>query len=173
MNEEHSPHVKLALQTINEYVRTGTILDVRSEAPDELLGSSAGVFVSLHKHGELRGCIGTIEATTSSIAEEIINNAISAAARDWRFQPVEPDELADLECSVDVLGAAEPVTDISEMDPKVYGVIVRRGSRKGLLLPDLDGVDSVQHQIAIALRKAGIGEEESYELFRFKVTRYH
>lgn len=173
MNEDHSPHVKLALQTISDFVRTGKIIEIPSDTPDVLTGRSAGVFVSLHKFGELRGCIGTIQATTDSIAEEIINNAVSAASRDWRFQPVEPNELAELECSVDVLDAAEPVTDISEMDPSIYGVIVRRGSRKGLLLPDLDGVDSVEDQIAIALRKAGIAEDESYELFRFKVTRYH
>ena len=172
MNETFSPHVKLALQTINEFVRTGKIIDIPPDSPVELTERKAGVFVSLHKRGELRGCIGTIQATTGSIAEEIVSNAISACSRDWRFQPVQPNELSELECTVDVLEAAEPVSNLLEMDPKVYGVIVKKGGRKGLLLPDLDGVESVEHQISIALRKAGISEDEDYELFRFKVTRY-
>jgi len=173
MNQPQSPHVKLALYTIQEYSHTGIMPVLPSDVSEKLTGRRAGVFVSLHKRGELRGCIGTIEPTTGSIAEEIMSNAVNAGYRDYRFEPLDPGEIPELECSVDVLEPAEPVKDIAELNPKTYGVIVKQGSRKGLLLPDLDGVDTVEQQISIALRKAGISEKEGYELLKFKVTRYH
>ena len=132
----------------------------------------AGVFVSLKKFGELRGCIGTTGPTTDSVVEEIIQNAISAGTRDPRFEPVTAAELPDLTISVDVLGSPEPIDDTSELDPSRFGVIVQSGGRSGLLLPDLEGVDTALEQLAIARRKAGIRADEPCRLMRFQVTRY-
>jgi AmmeMemoRadiSam system protein A len=132
----------------------------------------AGAFVSLHEGGELRGCIGTIAATAPCVAEEILRNAVAAGTRDPRFPPVEAGELAALECSVDVLGAAEPVAGPEELDVRRYGVIVSRGWRRGLLLPDLEGVSTPEQQIAIARQKGGIGPSEPYRLERVEVVRY-
>lgn len=170
--EPESPHARLAKMVVESYVGHGEVLDV-SDAPGELVGGRAGVFVCLKKSGDLRGCIGTIEPTTGNIAEEIRNNAISAALRDPRFPPVGPGELATLTYSVDVLEEPEDIPDVSHLDPKVYGVIVRgdRG-RSGLLLPDLEGVDSAEEQFRIAMMKSGIGPGEPVELQRFKVTRH-
>jgi AmmeMemoRadiSam system protein A len=169
--------VALARRTIEAHVRTGrrpSRLEAGEErqAP-EMKGPPAGVFVSLKLDGRLRGCIGTIEPTTGSVAEEVIQNAISAAARDPRFPPVREEELDRLAVSVDVLGAAEPVAGEGELDVRRYGVIVRKGRRSGLLLPDLEGVDTVAEQVAIARQKAGIGPEEAgVRLYRFEVFRY-
>ena len=138
-----------------------------------LLKDKAGVFVSLHKHDRLRGCIGTIAPTTGSIAKEIVRNAVCAATEDPRFDPVTADELKWLDISVDVLGRPEPIDGPEELDVKRYGVIVTNGHRRGLLLPDLDGVDTVEEQIAIARRKAGIREKEPVRLERFEVIRHH
>lgn len=170
---EHSPHVKLAKKAVETYVRENRVIDVPPDVPEELKNTRAGVFVSLKKNGALRGCIGTIEPVQDNLAEEIIANAISAAVRDPRFLPVEEDELDELTYSVDVLKPAEPVHDIRELDPKRYGVIVECGSRRGLLLPDLEGVDTVEEQIDIARRKAFIGPHEPIRLYRFEVVRYH
>lgn len=164
--------VSLARQSVNAYVRTGRIMPVPSELPDEL-NKRAGVFVSIHEFNELRGCIGTISATRRNIAEEIIHNAVSACSRDPRFSPVEEKELPYLQISVDVLGEAEHVSSLSEMDVKRYGIIVTKDSRRGLLLPDLEGVDTPQEQYRIACRKAGIDpEEEDVEMERFEVIRH-
>ena len=168
-----SPVVALARESLESYVRTGKKIRPGPEH-DELLRQRAGAFVSLKKHGELRGCTGTTEATTHNLAEEVIQNAISAGTQDPRFPPVEAGEIGDLEYSVDVLGAAEPVQSMDELDPKEYGVIVAKDDRRGLLLPDLEGVDTVAEQVAIARRKAGIRSSETgVKLSRFKVTRYH
>ncbi len=143
--------------------------------PDRLplqLAQKAGVFVSLKKGGMLRGCIGTVEPARQNLAEEIIANAISAALRDPRFMPLQKEELASLDISVDILSPLEKVESKTDLDPDRYGVLVRSGSRSGLLLPDLDGVASVDEQVAIATRKAGIRPGEPAELFRFTVTRY-
>ena len=168
---EH-PLVQLARKTIELYVREHKIATPPQELTPEMR-QRAGVFVSLHRQGELRGCIGTIEPTQPDVAHEVIANAISAATRDPRFPPVRPDELDDLDISVDVLSKPEPVHSLAELDPKRYGVIVALGGRRGLLLPDLEGVDTVEEQIRIALRKAGIGRNEPYQLYRFEVIRYH
>jgi len=140
--------------------------------PGEMKNTRAGVFVSLHKNGQLRGCIGTISATANCIADEIIQNAISAGLHDSRFQPVTADELPRLTYKVDVLGDAEDISDPAELDVKRYGVIVTNGKRRGLLLPNLEGIDTVQEQIAIAKRKAGIGDNEKITLQRFEVIRH-
>ncbi len=133
----------------------------------------AACFVSLKRGGGLlRGCIGTLEPAEADLGGEIARNALAAATRDPRFPPVTPDELADLSYSVDVLGIPEPAS-IEQLDPRRYGVIVCTGWRRGVLLPDLPGVDTVAAQVAIALEKAGIVAGEDYDVLRFTVTRYH
>ena len=139
---------------------------------EELLTTRAGAFVSIHKHGKLRGCIGTIAPVQTSLAKEIIENAVSAAVHDPRFDPITPDELQWLEINVDVLGEAEEISSSDQLDVKKYGVIVSSGGRRGLLLPDLDGVDTVEQQIRIAKQKAGIGQWEPVKLQRFEVVRH-
>ncbi|MBN2167782.1 MAG: AmmeMemoRadiSam system protein A [Actinobacteria bacterium] len=166
-----SEFTKLARKVIESYVQ-GNGVPTLEDVPEELAARRAGVFVSLKKKGELRGCIGTIEPTTSSIAEEIAGNAVSSATRDPRFPPVSPDELNELEYSVDVLEEPEEIPDISYLDPKTYGVIVRSEHRSGLLLPDLEGVETPENQVAIARMKARINPSEPVQLYRFKVTRY-
>ena len=164
------PVVRLAKRTVESYVREG-----KKPGPGKLtpeMRERAGVFVSLHKHGQLRGCIGTFGPTKSNIAEEIMSNAVSSATRDPRFPPITPDELLDLEYSVDVLTEPKLVQGAEELDPKRYGVIVKSGARRGLLLPDLEGVETVQQQIAICRQKGAILPDEPIELYRFEVRRY-
>ena len=144
-----------------------------ADLPQELLTRRAGAFVSIHKNGQLRGCIGTISAVEECLAKEIIQNAISASSRDPRFSPITADELKYLEISVDVLSEAEPIGSPDQLDVKRYGVIVSHGRKRGLLLPDLDGVDTVEEQIRIARQKAGIREHETYSLERFEVVRHY
>jgi AmmeMemoRadiSam system protein A len=168
--DEFHPVVKLAKEAVESYVRTGETPEPRELSPE--MRERAGVFVSLHKHGQLRGCIGTFEPAKDNVAEEIIANAISASTMDPRFPAVTESELGDLEYSVDVLTAPEPITDLSQLDPVKYGVIVESGWRRGLLLPDLEGVDSVEEQIAICRLKAGISAGEPVNLYRFQVRRF-
>lgn len=137
-----------------------------------MLENRAGCFVSIHKFGNLRGCIGTIGPTRKNVAEEIIQNAISASSRDPRFPRVAKNELEDLEISVDILEEAELVNSIKDLDEKIYGIIVTSGFRRGLLLPNIEGVTSPQQQISIVLQKAGISPDENYKLERFKVIRH-
>jgi len=170
MAEELHPIVKLAKETVESYVRDGKTPRPKELTPE--MRERAGVFVSLHKHGQLRGCIGTFEPARDNVAEEIIANAISSSTRDPRFPPVNASELDNLEYSVDILTEPEPVTDISQLDHKKYGVIVESGWKKGLLLPDLEGVDSVEEQIAICRLKAGITAGEPIKLYRFQVKRF-
>lgn len=165
-------YVALAKETLEEYITTGKTINVPSALPEEMISQKAGVFVSLKLNGELRGCIGTIKSTRNCIAEEIIQNAISAGTQDPRFFPVSSDELKDIVYSVDVLMDAEPIESIEQLDVKKYGVIVRSGARTGLLLPNLEGVDTPEYQISIALHKAGIGQKENFTLERFEVVRH-
>ena len=167
---KESPPVKLARETVESFITRGEIPHPKN-IPPEMKGK-AGVFVSLHKHDELRGCIGTIEPDEPDIAQEIIRNAISSATRDPRFNPVTTDELPQLEYSVDILTEPEPVNSEKDLNPKKYGAIVEAGWRRGLLLPDLEGVDTVQRQLEICRMKAGIGPEEPVKLYRFEVKRY-
>jgi AmmeMemoRadiSam system protein A len=138
---------------------------------DLLCTRQSGCFVSYKQSGELRGCIGTIAATTTNILTEICRNTVAAGTEDPRFPPISIDELPTLTCSVDILGDAEPA-NFDELDVQRYGVIVSRGWRRGLLLPDLEGVDTPAYQVAIALQKAGIRPDEPYDLERFEVVRY-
>lgn len=166
-----SEPVRLARATIESFVRDGVVPDPAPLA-DSALPPRAGAFVSLHTPAGLRGCIGTIGPTQTTLAAEIVHNAVQAASQDPRFSPVRPDELADLEITVDVLEAPEQVSSLDELDPKVYGVITTCGWRRGLLLPDLEGVDTCEEQVAIAMSKGGIRSGEPISLERFKVVRY-
>lgn len=168
--------LRLARQAVENHVRFRA-RTVPIDVPPELL-RQAGSFVSIKRAGQLRGCIGTIEPTQPNLALEVVSNAVGSASRDPRFSPVEEDELPDLTYSVDILSEPEPVDRPEELDPKRYGVIVQSGRRRGLLLPDLEGVETVEEQIAIACAKAGIAcgrsdlPEEPFELYRFEVKRY-
>jgi AmmeMemoRadiSam system protein A len=170
MKDEH-PLVQLARRAIEAWVREERRIEPSDPLSPETF-EQAGTFVSLHRHGQLRGCIGTIEPLRDSVAQEIIENAIAAATRDPRFPRLRPDELADLEVKVDVLAPPEPIAGPEELDPRRYGVIVQSDWRRGLLLPDLEGVDTVEHQVAVARQKAGIGPHEPAQLYRFEVKRY-
>jgi AmmeMemoRadiSam system protein A/AmmeMemoRadiSam system protein B len=165
-------YVRLARLSLETYVKTGKRAAMPGDLPEDLTCRRAGVFVSLKKDWRLRGCIGTITPTADSIAAEILHNAISAGTGDPRFDPVEEDELGELVYSVDVLGDAESIQSMDELDPKRYGVIVNKGHRRGLLLPNLEGVDTVRQQVDIALQKAGIRRDESYTMERFEVVRH-
>lgn len=169
---EQDGYVRLARESLETYVKEGRIIEVPKDLPSELVDRCAGTFVSLKKDGSLRGCIGTIVATKASIAEEIIHNAVSAGMYDPRFYPVAKEELSELIYSVDVLGETEEISSKDDLDVKKYGVIVSKGRRKGLLLPNLEGVDTVEEQIDIAKQKAGIGREEHVKLQRFEVVRH-
>jgi len=168
--EQESRPVAWARMTLESYIVTGEMPSAPPEM-DELKKQRAGAFVSLKRNGQLRGCIGTISSVYGSLLAEIQHNAVAAATEDPRFPLVEPAELPELVYSVDVLGEAEPAQR-SELDPKRYGVIVTDGRRRGLLLPDLEGVDTVEEQLLIALQKAGISPHEDYKIERFEVIRY-
>ncbi len=164
------PLVELAKKTVETYVKDG-----KTNKPQELtseMNQRAGVFVTIRKHGELRGCIGTITPVMPNLAEEIIANAISSSTMDPRFPPVSQKELPELEYSVDVLTKPEPINNISQLDPKKYGLIVECGRRRGLLLPDIEGVDTIEQQMNICRQKAGILLHEPIKLSRFQVQRY-
>ena len=167
------PWVKLARLSLETFVKTGKRLERLPEGlPPEMTERAAGAFVSLHAHDQLRGCIGTTGPTTENVAWEIVQNAVSACSRDPRFPPVTVAELDSLEYSVDVLGQPEAIASPDHLDVKKYGVIVSCGSRRGLLLPDLEGVDTVEQQIDIARQKGGISSREKYTLERFEVVRH-
>ena len=173
-------YVKLAWASLESYIRNQKKLrvpedipeDLKSTLPEEIFSKQAGAFVSIHKNGQLRGCIGTIGPTRDSVAEEIVENAISASTRDPRFDAITEDELDMLEVNVDILGEPEEIASKDQLDVKRYGVIVTSGYKRGLLLPDLEGVDDVDMQVAIAMRKGGIKPGDNYTLQRFEVIRH-
>jgi AmmeMemoRadiSam system protein A len=175
MTEAH-PLVDLARRAIESFVRDGR----RIHASDKLVPDmqrQAGTFVTLRRGGQLRGCIGTIEPVSDNVANEVIRNAISAATRDPRFSPIRPSELADLEIKVDVLGESEPVHGVDDLDPRRYGLVVQsvdRPWKRGLLLPDLEGIDTAEKQVYwTRYHKAGITDpDEPVQMFRFEVMRY-
>ena len=167
------PWVRLARLSLETFVRTGRRLDALPDGlPVEMTAQAAGAFVSLHVNGRLRGCIGTTGPTRENVAWEIVQNAVSACSRDPRFDPVRVDELDSLEYSVDVLKEPEPISSPAELDVQKYGVIVSCGGRRGLLLPNLEGVDSIEQQVDIARQKGGISSRERYTLERFEVVRH-
>ncbi|NLF12444.1 MAG: AmmeMemoRadiSam system protein A [Anaerolineaceae bacterium] len=173
---ELHPLVDLARRSIQAYVREGKRIPVPAELLPEMQ-REAGAFVSIHRYGQLRGCIGTIQPTCSTVAEEVIENAIAAATCDPRFSPITPSELVDLEIKVDILDKPEPVQTLAELDPRRYGLIVQSKKepwKRGLLLPDLEGIDTVEKQVYwTRCHKAGINDpDEPVEMFRFEVHRY-
>jgi len=169
------PLVKLAAEAVEAFVRDRRII----APPDDFFeycpqaARRAGAFVCLKTRGQLRGCIGTTEPTRETLAVEIIENAVAAATRDPRFDPVDAAELDELAITVDVLSEPEPVADDTHLDHRRYGVIVRAGARHGVLLPDIEHIHSTQEQMLTVRQKAGIGPDEPVQLFRFEVTRYH
>ncbi len=167
------PLAALAKEAVELYIRNGSILTIPEyELPAELT-QRAGVFVCLKIKGMLRGCIGTFQPAEPDVAHEVVRNAISAATCDPRFGCIQEYELGALEYSVDVLSPTEVIADKSMLDPKRYGVIVQAGGKRGLLLPDLEGVDTAEQQISIAMQKAGIAPGTPVKLSRFEVKRYH
>lgn len=169
--KEGSPYTKLARRNLDSYYSKGILLTVDDIDEEELILDKKGVFVSLKIGGELRGCIGTIEPTTTCVGEEIIRNSISAALNDPRFQPVKAEELMDIDISVDLLYSPEK-TSFEDLNPSCYGVIVTAGSKSGLLLPNLEGVNTKEQQLQIAMSKGNISPSETYKLERFKVERF-
>lgn len=169
------PIVQVARNAIEKFTRerkAPRTVTVPDDLPEEFTRDKAGVFVSLKVNGQLRGCIGTFQPVTRSVLDETVRNAIAASSQDPRFPPVDESELEVLTYSVDVLTPPEPMGDISTMDPRRFGVIVSKGGRRGLLLPDLQGVDTVEEQLRIAMRKAGISPGEGPRIERFEVKRY-
>ena len=175
MTESH-PLVELARRAIQRFVRHGEQLEPPAALPEELM-RPAGAFVTIRRQGSLRGCIGTTQPTCATVAEEVIRNAISAATHDYRFSPVTVDELDSLDVKVDVLSEMEPVEDLDQLDPKRYGLLVQSESnprKRGLLLPDLEGIDTVEDQVHwTRYHKAGITDpDEPVQMFRFEVIRH-
>jgi len=164
-------YVKLARASLEYYFKNQEIMDVTDDLSEELLNQKAGVFVSLKKYGKLRGCVGTFLPATSSLAKEIIRNAIEAAFEDPRFNQLSSVELDEIDISVDVLSKPTKANK-DELDPKIYGVIVSSGHKKGLLLPDINGIDTVEEQLNIACEKAGISFRSNYNIEKFTVTRH-
>jgi AmmeMemoRadiSam system protein A len=162
----------LARRSLESKILKGETMPIPEDVPDELLNRQAGAFVTLYKQDRLRGCIGTITPATDCIASEIINNAISAGLNDYRFDQILPSELPYLTYKVDILGKPERISGPEELDVRRYGVIVTSGNKRGLLLPNLDGIDTVEEQIAIARQKGGISDKDKVVLERFEVVRH-
>ena len=172
IRDHEDDYVKLARQSLERYIRQGTVIDIDIDLPKKMTEDRAGIFVTIKQYGQLRGCIGTIVPSRKSVAEEIIHNAISAGTRDPRFFPIEEEELGSLVYSVDVLSKPESIQSIHQLDVERYGVIISYDSRAGILLPKLDGINTPKEQVGIALQKAGIDEDESYTMERFEVIRH-
>lgn len=165
-------YVNLAFESLKYYFDTKQKMSIPPNLPEEMLTNKAGVFVSLYKFDTLRGCIGTILPTTNTIAEEIINNSLSAALNDYRFPPLTKEELKWLEITVYILKEPEPISSLDMLDVHKYGIIVTHGLKRGVLLPDLDGVDTIKKQIAIAKEKASIKPNEDCKIERFEVIKH-
>ena len=173
MESTESTFVKLARRTLEVFLTEHAYPQFEEELQEEpLLQTRSGVFVSLKENGRLRGCIGTFMPEQDNLMREIMVNAVRAATEDPRFYPVQAAELSSLTISIDVLSAPEPVSGIEQLDAKRYGVIMVADRRRSLLLPDLEGVDTVEQQLTILRQKGNIREEETVKLFRFTVSRY-
>jgi AmmeMemoRadiSam system protein A len=173
IRDNEDAYVRLARISLENRVLGNKPIEYSKEFGEELIKNRAGVFVSLKINGQLRGCIGTISPTKETIFDEIKDNALKAGLEDPRFLPVDKDELYEVEYSVDILEKPEKISSIRLLNPKEYGVIVEKGIRRGLLLPNLEGIDSAEEQIRIALQKANINPGEDYELSRFRVIRHY
>jgi len=165
------PYVSLAQESIHHYLNYREKLSCPNPLSTDL-ESRSGAFVSIKKLQQLRGCIGTLEPCEPNLAMEIIENALKAALHDPRFSPVTPEELQDLTYSIDVVRPLEKISDVSALDPYVYGLVVRSNGKQGVLLPDLEGVDSTEEQIQICRAKGRIHDDEPIEMYRFKVERF-
>jgi AmmeMemoRadiSam system protein A len=174
MPDAAHPFIKLAAEAITTFLSEQRVIAPPAILFDEVpqARDPAGVFVCLKREGILRGCLGTTEPACGTRAAEIVANAIGAATRDPRFPPVEWSEAADLLISVDVLGPCQPVTHLSDLDPRRYGLLLCMGERRSVLLPDIEGIDSVKDQIEAAREKAGISADQTVDMFRFEVERY-
>jgi AmmeMemoRadiSam system protein A len=165
-----------AFNVVSTYVKTADVSALKKQTVPKEFQIRRACFVTLHnKDGSLRGCIGTLEPQYKNLWLEIISNGVAACSHDSRFPPLAPDELENIEVSVDVLSKPEKVQDISILDPKKYGIIVTDGFRRGVLLPDIEGIDTIEQQIGIAKRKAGLGSmlNDNLEFYSFTATRYH
>ncbi|MFA4880005.1 MAG: AmmeMemoRadiSam system protein A [Candidatus Doudnabacteria bacterium] len=170
-----NPYSSLAKQALKIYLETGKIMKARKSMPRAMLEQKSGVFVTIEKGEELRGCIGTFLPVYANITEEIIHNAIAAGTEDNRFVPVNLSEIAELTFTVSLLSAPAKVQELEDLDPKKYGVIVRgeKTGRRGLLLPDLPGINTAEKQVMICLEKGGIDPQaEKVSLYRFTVQKY-
>lgn len=175
---------------VESYVKTGKIVSPDKDLNEEFLNRKAGVFVTILKDGNLRGCIGTYSPTKKNIVEEIISSAVAAASEDYRFGPIKKEELSNLSYEVYILDEPELVKDIKELDPKKFGILVKAVPlsfptgidvafsghlrlKSGLLLPDLDGIDTVDEQISIACQKAGINPlKEKITIYKFSAKKH-
>ncbi|RAK07753.1 hypothetical protein C8C77_11137 [Halanaerobium saccharolyticum] len=170
--DEEKYITNLARKTVEEYIVSGKEAEVEEEQLPDILKKKAGVFVCLRKKGNLRGCMGTFRPVQKNAAYEIISNAMTAAENDPRFPEVVKEELNEIQISVDILSEPEEVSDKSKLDPKKYGILVKGGHQTGLLLPDLEGIDTAEKQLNIAKKKAGLREDAEVEIYRFKVRRF-
>lgn len=170
--EKADIYAKLARKAIETYVKKGITMTVDDSLPKELLTSKAGVFVTLRKDGEIRGCLGSLRPRTKNLGSEIISSAIAACSLDTRFPKVRKDELPLLSIAVDVLSSPIPILSISDLDPKKYGVVVEYGEKKGALLPNMPSIKTAEEQVMTAIYKAGIPEEADVTLYRFGVTHH-
>ncbi|MDO8424755.1 MAG: AmmeMemoRadiSam system protein A [bacterium] len=165
--------VSLAQKAIEGFVENGKTIPVPNDFPKEFLEKKAGVFVTIEKKGELRGCIGTYVATRENIAEEVIRNAIASATQDDRFAKIAKEEVSHLSFTIYVLNPPEQVTSTQQLDPKKFGAIVMTTEKCGLLLPDLEGVETVEQQLNICCQKGGIDPlKEKIAIFKFEVQKY-
>lgn len=169
-----SLYIRLAKEAVEQFIREGKILNPPADLPKQIISKRAGIFVSIFRGEGLRGCIGTYLPDKQSIAEEIIANAIAAATEDYRFPPITPEELPELDYSVYILEEPKQIRDISELDPKKYGVLIKsKTGRSGLLLPDLPGIDTVEKQLSAVYSKSGINpQKEQITIWRFGVEKY-
>ncbi len=179
-------YIKLAKKAIENYIIKGEIISPPLDLPKEMLKRKSGVFVTLKKNEKLRGCIGTFLPTKKNLAEEIISNAVSSAVNDYRFLPVQKEEIPFLSYEVSILHLPELVVKITNekeinedflkkigLNPKKYGIIVKSNGKIGLLLPDIEGVESCLEQFLIACRKAGINnQDKEIEIYKFKVEKH-
>ena len=171
---KEDPYVKVARESFEYYLHNNNKYYPKPDnLIEDLINNKAGVFVTIYKHNQLRGCVGTIIPNTGCIADEIIQNVINAGLHDPRFTPVRQKELSSLKYKVDVLLPPEPIKSFDELDIKRYGIIVSNNYKKGLLLPNIEGINSIEKQVNIAKMKAGIRENESYKMERFEVIRHH
>ena len=167
------PLVFLAKQTVENYIKERKIISLLEDLPKEFLERKAGTFVTIEKNSELRGCIGTYLPTRENIAEEVIYNAIAAATEDYRFGPIEKEELPEFSYTVYILNEPELVKDLKELDPKKYGIIVKTETKTGLLLPDLEGVDTIEQQLSITCQKGGIDpNQEKFLIYKFTAEKF-